>query len=485
MAWFSRAGGRSALSRLPFGRVLGVLIVLALGVVIGMQYMTPDKRVLAVMAATVIAGIAWRLDTVSGLGMLILALPYQRGTVFGTTNFAFILLLLLIWLLRVAQRQSPLPRGTPVDIPIVGLLFAYAISFYNINDPIALGRALQNTELFAASVVLFYMVVNNVRTEDDLARLQTFQAVSITTIMLLAIFELNHPGGVFIPGWIEFRQTVGTEFNLRNVRVGGPFFDFELLSEFCALNTLLIWFLILRARSFYRRAALTLVLLLDVFVLFATVTRGSVIALVLGIAYLAFRMRRRLGVVQLTLGAAALAAAAVSMNFYVANFTRSGSLGARLHETKFIGIIPDDRIVVWRDAWELFLQHPLIGHGPYYAEQIGTHITFWPHDIYLYLANLVGLLGLGFFVALLFRLFVISKTAVDDPQHPRYSRAFLLVSHVQLVVFMIDEVKIEYLRNSIYQFEVWVMFAVLVATHRIATASPVKELVLQPIPVAA
>jgi hypothetical protein len=41
-----------------------------------------------------------------------------------------------------------------------------------------------------------------------------------------------------------------------------------------------------------------------------------------------------------------------------------------------------------------------------------------------------------------------------------------------LVVFLIDEIKIDYLRNGIYQFEIWIMFAMMVATSRLANARP-------------
>ena len=459
--------GRTASDLL--GRLVGVLAVVVVGVLIGMQYISPDKRMLAVMAAAVIFGVAWRLDTITGLGLLIFAIPYQRGTVFGSTNFAFILLILLLWLLRVTQRQNPPPRGTPLDIPIAGLLMAYAISFYNIHDFVSLDFAARNTELFVASIVLYYMLVSNIRNDHDLIRLQTFQAASIATIGLLAMYELNHPGGVFIPGWIEFTASAGIELNARNVRVGGPFFDFELLSEFCAINSLLLWFLVIRAKSVYRRTALMLVLLLDIFVLFATVTRGSVIALTLGILYLAYRARRQLKFVPLAIGAGTIAAAAAAMNYFVGTFTRSGFLGARLQETKFIGIVPEDRLEVWTDAWNRFLAHPLIGYGPYYAPRVGTHFTAWPHDIFLYVANLVGLFGLTFFVMILVRLFMLSRRGGINLRDPSHSRAFLPVAHTMFAVFLIDEIKIDYLRNGIYQFEVWIMFAILVATHRLVS----------------
>jgi O-antigen ligase len=452
----------------PLARIGGVIAVIALGVLIGKQYMDPDKRMLAVMAAAVLFGVTWRLDTVSGIGLLIVALPYPRGTVFGSSNFAFVLLLMLIWLLRVTQRRSPPPRRTPVDWAIGGLALAYAISFYNIDNLVSLNFALQNTELFAVSLLMFYMVVSNVRDADDFERLQTFQAISLATILLLAVFELNHPGGSFIPGWIEFKGTEGTELNTRNIRVGGPFFDYELLSEFCALSILPVGFMILRASSFYRRTALIGLVILDFFVLFATVTRGAVISLTIGLLYLLFRLRRRLNVVTITLSAAAIVSSTLLMNYLVANFTASGNLGERIHETHFLGLVPENRVRPWQDGWTRFLEHPLIGHGPYYSPQTGTHIWYWPHDVYLYVANLVGLVGLAFFLALLIMMFMLSSRGSDDMRDPNYARAYLLIAHVQLFVFMIDEVKIEYLRNRTYQFEIWLMFAMLVAAYRVA-----------------
>ncbi|MBI1798811.1 MAG: O-antigen ligase family protein [Candidatus Eisenbacteria bacterium] len=469
----------------PLMRVIQILAVVALGIVIGTQYMTPDKRMLSVAAGALVFGIAWRLDTLTGLGLLIIALPYPRPTVFGGTNFAFILLLLLIWLLRVAQRMSPRPRATPLDIPIAGWVLAYAISFYNVANAEDLGYAMQSTEQFIVCLLLFYLLVSNIRTVADLQRIQAFQAVSLATILLIAVYELNHPNGTLIPGWIIFTNTSGGEFNLKNVRVGGPFFDFELLSEFCAVSSLLVAFLYLRARSIYGRAALAALLLLDIFVLFATVTRGAMISLGVGLLYLLFRVRRRVRVVPLTLVAGAIAGLATGMNFFVSHFTRSGDVGARLRGTHFVGLVPDSRVQAWAGAWDRFLEHPLIGHGPYYSSQTGSHIWYWPHNGYLYIANLFGLFGLTFYFALLITLFRITNRSSEDLHDPDYARAFLLVANVQLVVFIVDQIKIDYLRNTIYQFEVWVMFAMMVAASRVAQSETVRAKITRPLPFAA
>ena len=58
----------------------------------------------------------------------------------------------------------------------------------------------------------------------------------------------------------------------------------------------------------------------------------------------------------------------------------------------------------------------------------------------------------------------VSRPSLTDPSYPR---AFLVVAHVMLVLFMVDQLKIEYLRNPIFQFQVWMLFASIVAAWQI------------------
>jgi O-antigen ligase len=252
------------------------------------------------------------------------------------------------------------------------------------------------------------------------------------------------------------------------VRVGGPFFDFELLSEYCAINLLLVTLWVVRAQSMTRRIAYSLLLVLVTFTLFATVTRGAFIALFASLAYLTWILRRRIRLVPFTILVSAIVAGFLAMDFYVTNFTRSGDVLARLMGTEFVGIVPESRTLAWRDGWERLWEHPLIGHGPYYSSQTGTRTWYWPHNAYLLIANLVGLIGLGFFLTILVQLWRITRPTVDRLTGPSYAKAFLVVAHVQLVLFIIDQTKIEFLRNPIYQFQVWLMFASFTAAYMVA-----------------
>ena len=449
---------------------LGIALLIATGALLGMQYFQPEKRTIAVLAALVVFGIAWRIDMVSGLCLLTLLLPFPKGMVFGSSTVAFILLLLVIWFLRIGQRHSPAPRRTPIDIPVAGMLIAYVLSFSNLQNNQHLERALQNTSLVVACVLMFYLIVSNLRTEAALQRFHLFQAISVFAVTSLAVWELNNPGQAFIRGWIQFSLPDQMEtLNVKNLRVGGPFFDYELLCEFCALNLLLITYLFLRARTLLRRTLLGLLMILTTFILFATVTRGGIMALAAGTVYLLWTLRRQLRLVPFVLASSAAVGTLLFMNYYVATFTASGDLIARLMGTTFhYGVVPDDRLVAWTGAWERFLEHPILGHGPVFTYMTGTRMWYWPHNLYLYIANIVGIVGLGFFLGILWMVFRATLPTVRTLRDPSYARSYMLIAHTQLIVFMIDQVKIDYLRNSVYQFQVWLLFATMVSGSLIA-----------------
>ncbi len=98
----------------------------------------------------------------------------------------------------------------------------------------------------------------------------------------------------------------------------------------------------------------------------------------------------------------------------------------------------------------------------------GLKVWTWPHSLYLYVGNNVGFIGLAIFLYFLWRLWRLSSPPSDDLGHADYSRAYLLIAHVQVVAFMVDQIKIEFMRNSIYMFQVWLMFALIVAAWQVA-----------------
>ncbi len=456
-------------------RALAWISTTVMGVLLGIQYWNPNPRVIPVMVALFVFGITWRLSMVAAINVLVFLLPYPKGTVFGSTNLAFILLVFVIWLLRLSLRMSPPARSSPLNLPIFGMLLWYILSFYNVRTAFALDRALQHFELFVACLLLYYMIINSIRTQTDLKRLHAAQLVTAFLVFAVAALEARTAGQVIIPGLLDFRGTIGSDFNTHDVRVGASFRDYELLSEYCGITFLLTLFLWTRARTLTQRVLLGLFGIFNLYTMFTTVTRGVIVALLVVLPYIFYTIRRRLNPVRLITGVAAIVVLASAMNFVVARYTNSGDMFERLATTRMVhGVVPEAREGAWTNAWKRALVHPLLGQGPYYDEMPGYEF-WWPHNTYLYIANLIGFPGLFFFLLLLLGLVRILRPVVDDLRHASYADAYLIVARTQLFMFMLNELKIDYLRNGTYIFQVWMWFGTWTAAYLVSRDEGVRS----------
>jgi hypothetical protein len=474
-----RGAFAEVLRRLMHGveRVVPALMVIALGILLGMQYMQPDKRVLSVIAIVILSGIAWRLDLVTSIGLMIFLLPFPKTTSFGSTNTAIALLVAILWLVNASQGRAPGLRRTPVDAAVLGLVLVYGCSFYNVTDPAAMPLALSNFQVVLASVLSFYVIVSNVNTSKALQKIHDFQIACAVCVLLLAVYELGHPGAL-LGGWIKLGASAGMAssegINLHALRIGSSFNDYELLSEFCVITMLLALFLWVRATSTFRRVVLSAFLLLNLFVMFATVTRGAFFSLGAGLLVLLWTTRRRVKFVPMVVGISLGLALFIGMNFYVANYTASGNMFGRLSQTHFEGFVPDSRAGIWEISLRRAMLHPWIGAGPFFSQVFGFQ-NWDPHNVFLYYAIIVGFTGLGFFILILVGLARMTVPTVDDLRHPDYARAFQVVVQAQFVAFVVNETKIDYVRNPIYSTVVWAMYAMWIATYFVVRSNLAAE----------
>src|SRR4029079_6487819 len=128
----------------------------------------------------------------------------------------------------------------------------------------------------------------------------------------------------------------------------------------------------------------------------------------------------------------------------------------------------DSRVGAWTYSTKYISEHPIIGHGTYYSIEKGLEARWWPHNVYLYYASIVGILGLSCFLWFLWELWKVTTPRTESLGSGSYVQRARLFFRVVLVMFMIDETKIEYLRNERYSFFIWFFFGLLVA---VATAA--------------
>ena len=446
-------------------------IALAIGILVaaiiaGGQIANPDPRVLQVIAAGLLVLLAFRSKSISALMLAVLFLPFPKATSYGNTNVAFILLIFIIWLFRVSRKQAAAPQWTRLDLPVIGLVMAYALSFYNVHAH-DLARSWAITASFFTYLFLAYMVINIVRTSEDVKKIFFAQTISSVLVCLIGLYEVGHPSSVIVPGWIELNQ--GYEFARQGVRIGSSFLDFELFAEYCGLNLLFQIFLFQRATSKTRKFLVAALMGITLFCLFATVTRGAIISLTVAMVYLVWISRRRVDFVRLvTFGFLAIGLLG-GADFIVSHYTRTGSVMERLMGTELEGgVVPETRAGVWKQASENVMKEPIIGHGPFYAADRGLVTLYWPHCLYLYYAYIVGFVGLAFFLWILAVLWRATKPRAPSPGSGTYVQGATVILRAMLVLFIVDQIKIEYLRNERYSFFIWFLFGLMIAVDQVA-----------------
>ena len=90
------------------------------------------------------------------------------------------------------------------------------------------------------------------------------------------------------------------------------------------------------------------------------------------------------------------------------------------------------------------------------------------HNLYLTLAYTIGIPGLLFFAWFLAGLWRKGRQVMNDRGVDPRSREIALALNVTLVMFMVDQLKIEYLRQPMAMHLAWLHFGFIMASWRIA-----------------
>jgi hypothetical protein len=449
---------------------LGIItLIAATGALLGIQLFSPTKRVIETIGGLVLVYLIWNFSTLNALWLIFIIYPFPFAISVGHSTFVFIVIVFIIHLIRVSSHKSTMHFDRRFNLPILLMVLSYLLSFYNIDRSAAVLRiGLIYTVNFFAAILAFYMIVNFVNDDRKLYATVRISMITCALIILFNLFEVLFPGKVLIPGWL---YTAERELQLvmKDVRMKGAFHDYELNAEFYAMNVSIILLMAIRARRLLTRTVYVLLLIVDVVMLFTTITRGAFISLTIGLIYLAFLSRRDLSFTRLVAIAGAFIGLVLIIDTVVAQYTVSGSLLGRMAGTTIEkGFIPDTRVEAWGGALRRGLQHPFLGHGPGWSFSKGLTTQFWPHNIYLFYFNITGLFGLSTFIFLLVRLVQTSALGLRSSLvRDSFPEALLKVLHVSLVIFIIDQAKVDYLRSTIYIYFVWFFFGMIVATRNI------------------
>lgn len=444
----------SVVPRLPV--VLGMLFA-AVSVYVGRLAATGQTRTLSLVLIALLAAVAAHLKPRTLLVITIVASPFP---LFMQGMGAPLTPLLVAGTIIAAAAAGAAHARVPRSYVVV--LFALAVAML---VSLWRGASSDSAEDITAAVrivvgmALFLLCVVLLRPRDVPA---AFRGIALSGLLVFAVtaMQLLEPS-LSLPGMRGGFGTVnvGESGLAADLRVGGPIGDYELLAEFFAVTGTTALFL---ATTESRRRVLWLTAYATAWLgVTLTATRSGLVLLVLGTAAIALRAgaRGRRFVVLGAVGAAGIVGAAVPM-LQVAFQTGYGF--ERLAGTSFEGGFGQtlNRARVW-DEFLAALPSTgdlVLGSGPSFD---WAWYGIYPHNLALTLAISLGLAGAAAFAAL---LAVIALRAFRAWRASRTPSAYLVL--VLLAVFVVNELKVEFVRLYNYEWFVWALLGVCAAAAR-------------------
>ena len=462
--YIARDGEGFLKRHLPKLKTLALIIIV--GVVLGTQIYNPNKRTIEAIAGIILLLILWRFSTIAAVWMLLITYPFPFATSWGTSNEIFMLMITVIVLLRISAGEFKLTIDHKIRLPLILIAISYLISFKNV-PPDIMHLSLVYTFNFVSAATFMILIINFIDNEEKLRKTINIMMISAALFTAFTIFEMLFPGKTLIPNWLYTHHKA--RLIMRDIRMGGPFHDYELAAEFFTLNAFIIFFMVIKSRRMAVRALFGIFLLINLFMMFTTITRGAFFSLIAGILYLLVLSRKDVNIVRFSYILIVLAVTLVVMEWIVANYTTSGSLFERVINITFTrGLVPANRWGAWEEAFERGMKNPLFGQGAGWDFESGFSGAMWPHNLALFYFNITGLFGLATFTFFIYRIvratFSGIKTSLTDSPFPE---ALMKIMHVVIIIFLFDQIKIEYLRNTKYTYFIWFMFGLIIATHNI------------------
>jgi O-antigen ligase len=286
------------------------------------------------------------------------------------------LLALLALIFSLRQMRPFLPREVIYLILLVGQLFLAAVM-----SPVWRGGAVYTTLDFAKVLLVVIVIAVAVNTVKRLRRLIFVQAASVAIIAAVAVWK----------GRLNVGRLQGA--------LGGNYSNPNDLALAIVISLPLCLALLLLSRSRFRKAVWALAILVMLYTVFLTGSRGGFIALVVTAAVFlwefAVRGRRRYLLVLAGLAGAILW---LSSNGMLAD-RLNGTFNSQEDVASAYGSAQARQDLFWRSI-EVTKEHPLFGVGPGNFEELSGswHVT---HNAYTEMSSEGGMPALILYVSIL------------------------------------------------------------------------------------
>jgi len=393
-----------------FGLAAAIALSVAAGLVLGAYaaILSPLLAVAGVMALA--AGLLMLRDIQWGFTALVClicllpfgALPFKIGFTPTFLDLALIAVY-FVWIVRFATGRTAKFIGTELGLPIlIFLLLACASFVAGLAHAYINQYVLRHFVEILLSISLFFVIVNCVRTRKQLRLLTTvillagFGAAFIGIVLyiipsdwsirlLSALGRFGYPAGAGVLRYVEDNPDLA----LRAISTST---DPNVLGGLLILVTTLTAAQVFARRPLLPRLVLTGMFLADALCLYLTYSRGSMAGLAVGLGVLALVKYRKL-IPIMVVGAGLVLLLPQAQN-YVQHFVE----GLQLQDLATLM-----RLGEYKDAFLLIGRHPWIGVGFVGTPEVSLYIGV--SNVYLLIAEEMGLIGLGAFLLIVVLFF--------------------------------------------------------------------------------
>ena len=384
--------------------------------------------------------------------VLILLLPFQPITSkYGSVNTGLALLVFTAFLLKGRIRRFPL------------VFFLWAVMLAYLVSLTQAPRATYPDHMYylvamCANFALFYIVFNYISRSGDV---RGFFNMLLWMNILVDLYCFAQLIIGFGPGAESLGLgDLSLQENRWDSRLAGPFGAVGITAEYLVIQILLLLHMYLHETGRGKKLLLAGVAIANLAFLVATGNRGGFLVLIGGgLLYLVW-FRREIGFGRLLASAAFGGVMLAIVSVVIVTYTDFNVLYSRLLSTEVKEGLPDSRSVIWPRVWERIQDAPVLGHGPRLRlieeeiRRIPGHVFIeYPHNAYLFLLYTVGVAGLLAWVAFFFALFLRFGRARNNSHPDPFVARLPKLSTLILVVFVIDQIKIEMFRFDLADYQ--------------------------------
>lgn len=424
------------------------------------------KKLVEVLVMIFFLGLACTVSRKTFIYSLLFLLPFSFNGTFGAINPYVILASGSLFALRFwGDIKTSLPDRQVLILLIMIFVSHILALLLNLDDMRYDGDYIQyfNFLWLASDFALFIIIVSGLKSADDARNAVKVIIIAYLVSSAASIAELINPGNLYIVKY--FSHMSKESFESRGLRVSGTFSgEYELYSEYSAIMVIFLIYLTMSSRHLIGKIFYSFCCAYGFFMIIMTKTRGALIALGAALIYLiTMHLSRRLKIVPI--GFMCVLTVLIGLSYIISTkFTTYDLVSQSIKVTSNIrnGKL-DTRAELWSLSGTIATNYPYIffGTGSPHLSSISKRFHTFPHNLVLALLLWVGYFGLFWY--LLFIAYVYRS-----PRHVVMNDVGLLriFAKTFIVLFMVDELVIEFIRQASNQNVIWSLFGLAYLVNR-------------------